>query len=65
MLIAVILVIYWIVSTHRRSQRRAEGEDMVQCRQCGVHLPKSESIVTRGQFFCSEAHRQLYDQGPQ
>ena len=36
-----------------------EGEDMVRCAHCGVHLPRSESILSQGEFFCSEAHRKL------
>ena len=34
-------------------------EDMVRCAQCSVHLPKSESILSGGEFFCSQEHRRL------
>jgi len=37
-------------------QNKANGETMVQCAHCGVHLPKSESLQSNGQFFCSQAH---------
>jgi uncharacterized protein len=30
---------------------------MVRCVQCGVHLPKSESILAGGNYYCSDAHR--------
>lgn len=33
------------------------GEDMVRCSRCGVHLPRSESLLADGKFFCSDAHR--------
>lgn len=37
-------------------QNKTNGEAMVQCAHCGVHLPKSESLQSNGQFFCSQAH---------
>ncbi|MDA8383230.1 MAG: PP0621 family protein [Betaproteobacteria bacterium] len=41
-------------------RRIAEPEDMVRCAQCGVHLPRSEGILSRGEFFCCDAHRKLH-----
>jgi uncharacterized protein len=35
------------------------GEDMVRCRVCGIHLPKSEAITSSGEIFCSREHLQL------
>jgi uncharacterized protein len=43
-----------------KAQRSLEGEDMVRCIHCGVHLPRSESIVSEGKFFCSDEHRRLH-----
>ena len=37
------------------------GEDMVRCRVCGIHLPKSEAIRSRDEIFCSREHLQLAD----
>ena len=37
------------------------GEDMVRCGICGVHLPTSEAVTSRGDFFCSKEHLQLAD----
>ena len=37
------------------------GEDMVRCRICGIHLPKSEAITSRDEIFCSREHLQLAD----
>ena len=55
---------YWILKSYRRrvdrreSQKPAAGsEDMVRCAQCGVHLPRSESITTQGRFYCSPEHQ--------
>jgi len=38
----------------------SSGEEMVECEQCGVHLPRSESLMSRGAFYCSEEHRLLH-----
>jgi uncharacterized protein len=43
-----------------KTQRSLEGEDMVRCVHCGVHLPRSESIISEGKFFCSDEHRRLH-----
>jgi uncharacterized protein len=32
---------------------------MVRCAVCGVHLPRSESFTSRGQYFCTDEHRRL------
>jgi len=66
-LVAGLLLAYWIFKSWRRKADRDEpprqaggGEDMVRCAQCGVHLPRSESITTGGQFFCSTEHQRLH-----
>jgi uncharacterized protein len=33
---------------------------MHQCAWCGVHVAEGESTQSRGQFFCSEAHRDAW-----
>lgn len=33
-------------------------EDMVQCTNCAVHLPRSEAFLVNGNFYCSRAHIQ-------
>jgi uncharacterized protein len=40
--------------------RRAGGERMVGCSQCGVHLPISEALEADGRYFCSEDHRRVF-----
>ena len=35
-------------------------EEMVRCAHCGVHLPRSESVVSQGKFFCCNEHRLEY-----
>jgi uncharacterized protein len=40
---------------------RMGAEPMVQCAQCGTHLPASEALPSpNGLTFCSEAHRKQH-----
>jgi uncharacterized protein len=64
LLVLGLLLAYWILRSYRRRIARGDakpsagaGEDMVKCAHCGVHLPRSESIVTQGNFYCSPEHR--------
>jgi uncharacterized protein len=41
----------------RPAEQQQSGEDMVRCAQCGVHLPRSESTLSKGKYFCSNEHR--------
>ena len=67
LVIAVFIVVYLLLRNHRRRSQTAPppraaerfGEDMVRCRVCGVHLPASEAVKSRGEFFCSREHLQL------
>lgn len=63
-----VWLIYVLLKRYGASVRRDEQapptepaqEDMVRCTQCGVHLPKSEAILSQGEFFCSDEHRRLH-----
>ncbi|MBU1426421.1 MAG: hypothetical protein KKH12_07335 [Gammaproteobacteria bacterium] len=60
-LLAVVLAVYLLLRSFRRKTPKqdvsAAAEEMVRCAQCGVHLPKSESILADGNFYCSDVHR--------
>jgi uncharacterized protein len=65
-----LLLAWWILKSYRRRVDRrdapppaAAGENMVQCAQCGVHLPRGESHTTQGRFFCSADHQQKHQAG--
>lgn len=34
-------------------------EDMVKCVHCGVNMPRSEAILSQGEFFCTPEHQRL------
>lgn len=40
------------------------AEPMIRCAECGVHAPKSDSVVVAGQAFCSAAHAQRHGAHP-
>ena len=69
-LVLGLLAVYWILKSYRRRVDRGEskppvagGEDMVQCAQCSVHLPRSESITTQGNFYCCAEHQRAHQAG--
>jgi hypothetical protein len=59
--VLVALAVYLIVKKGTRSlppkEPKREVEDMVRCARCGVHLPRSESVMSGGEFYCGEEHR--------
>ncbi|CAG4917809.1 PP0621 family protein [Paraburkholderia gardini] len=40
----------------RASEAPQLAEPMIRCAECGVHAPKSDSVVVAGQPFCSADH---------
>ncbi|MGB8516372.1 MAG: PP0621 family protein [Gallionella sp.] len=61
--IAIAFVIYLLIKSFRKNspqQNQTVTEDMVRCLQCGVHVPKGESVQSDGQNFCCAAHRDAY-----
>ncbi|WP_029526060.1 PP0621 family protein [Polaromonas glacialis] len=71
LVILLVLVVFWIWRRGRPSPKKAaqpgrsqgkssEGKEItevVACGVCHVHLPKSEALIGRDGFYCSEAHR--------
>ncbi|MDD2777024.1 MAG: PP0621 family protein [Gallionella sp.] len=63
-LLAIALVVYLIFKTVRRppppSVAEKPIENMVRCAQCGVNVPKSESLQVGVYYFCRAEHRDAY-----
>lgn len=69
LVIALVLVIFWLWRHNRTEETKAaqpqrprtpaekEIVEMVACEVCHVHLPRSEALIGRAGFYCSEAHR--------
>lgn len=63
----ILLVILGVYLFRRMASKRAEElakppekeavEDMVRCKVCGVNLPRSEAILSKGRFYCCDEHR--------
>lgn len=45
-----------------RQPGKTESQDMVSCKECGVHLPKNESILKKGAYFCCKEHSDKAEQ---
>lgn len=63
LLIAIAVVVYRLIRSYRKNVPQQDNpvvEDMVRCAHCGVHLPRSESILAGGNFFCGAEHRDAY-----
>jgi len=62
----IAVLILWILRKFIRKDindnnesSSTESEDMVCCDYCGLHLPRSESVIKDDKFFCSEEHYRL------
>ena len=65
LLVLGLLLAYWIFKAYRAAARGSrsatrDAEDMVRCTHCGVHLPRSESVMSGQLFFCTPEHRRLH-----
>lgn len=56
-----VWLIIALLKRYRRSfdvsrEKPPAPQDMVRCAECGVHLPKSESILKNGVYYCCPEH---------
>ena len=67
LLIAGVIVVYWLVRNSLRRRARAQqqnktlAEDMVRCAECGTHLPRGESLITSDRYYCCAEHQRRHD----
>ena len=63
-LVMIAAIVYWLLKSYRKQLPEDEEmpvtENMVLCLHCGVHIPKSESLVAGNNYYCSEAHRRAH-----
>lgn len=68
--ILLLGIALWLILTLLKQYRRSldapkpqppESQDMVRCAVCGVHLPKSESIQQKGEYYCCTEHSKQID----
>jgi uncharacterized protein len=59
-IIVIIAVVYFLLKSYSRKSRKQDEtpqtQDMVSCAYCGVHLPKSDSVLMNGKHYCCTAH---------
>ncbi len=63
--VLVVVLVVWLMlrsraasgPAKRSAQRAGQPLEIVECRHCGVHLPRSECVVDGKDAYCSEAHR--------
>jgi uncharacterized protein len=67
LLLVLGVVAYFLWRGLRRENGRSAGKDaapggerMVDCSQCGIHLPLSEAVSGDGRYFCCDEHRRLF-----
>ncbi|HUG24602.1 PP0621 family protein [Piscinibacter sp.] len=69
-LILIVVVVLWLARASRRvpppsaprgGAQPPKKEAMLECAQCGLHLPRGEALPGRGGVFCSDAHRADYE----
>lgn len=66
LLIVILFVVVMVYRAYKRVQSRPESppaptdqvETMVRCAHCGVNLPRSEAILSQGDFYCCPEHQQ-------
>ena len=74
LVIAVVLVAYYIWRHNRRLEAQAEAareqarrqarrpavpDAMVTCRHCGLHLPSADAVQGTLGYYCGPEHRRL------
>ena len=70
LLVLGLFVAYWILKSYKKkverraNQKQVGAEDMVRCAQCGVHLPRSESLTSDDVSYCSADHRRIHQSTP-
>ena len=61
-LLVGVVFVAWFKASKRKRQVPPPStpgvEDMVRCQVCGVNLPRSEAIMSRGRFYCCPEHRE-------
>ena len=70
LIIAALIYLAWRVAKNLLSQTGSrsntgtdadrDGQAMLKCAQCGVHVPAPEAFTHNGRHFCCQEHQRLY-----
>jgi uncharacterized protein len=65
LILAILFLGVWVWRSSRLSDRQSRRQppqqtptDMVCCRQCGVHTPKTDAVTGKLGVYCCVEHRQ-------
>ncbi|MES9901078.1 MAG: PP0621 family protein [Sedimenticola sp.] len=64
--LAAAFLIYHLVQLIKRGANKTSGQepkaavDTVQCRHCGVYLPRSEAVGSDDELYCSSQHLEAH-----
>jgi uncharacterized protein len=64
-ILVTVLLVLWFRHMGRPRGEKARppaekgAEDMVRCKVCGVNLPRSEALMSKGAFYCCDEHRRI------
>ena len=65
LLFLIVSAVLWLLkklfsggteSTYHSQPPKDKGENMLQCRFCGVHSPESITVIHRDQNYCCQDH---------
>ncbi len=59
---AVLLIIRHLLrqkQLQKKAPLTAKSVDSVQCKYCGLHLPRGEALHHGDDFFCTREHQEL------
>lgn len=60
LIVVIIAMVYWLLKSYRGQPPKQDDtpktQDMVSCAQCGINLPKNESLTVSGKYYCCAAH---------
>lgn len=65
-LLLVVIVVMWLLKRlfagdkqPDQISQQPQGENMVQCQYCGIHVPESAAVKRGGKTYCCEEHADL------
>lgn len=60
LIVVIVALVLWFLKSYRRQSPKQdaspETQDMVACAHCGVNLPKADSLLVEGKYYCCAAH---------
>ena len=52
----------WKIDQEESKDHKFQGGSMVRCAWCQVHLPESEALREKGEWFCCQEHKEKFSE---